>query len=246
MRTTRTTPPSPTTSPPETTAVVLQAASLLLDYPADSETDLALIVEALAEVSGGEAGSRLTRFIRWWDDLTPREREVAYVRTLELGAGVSLYLTSERSRDKRHRGQELIRFQDTYREHGWETCSSELPDYLPMVLEFAAAAPAGVELLAGEQGALRTLHDRLEASASPFADVIAAILAILENQGRAKNQEGPGARESTDDRERIRAREPAEGREQAERPEQAERREHAGGREHAETGQSASQRRRPQ
>jgi nitrate reductase delta subunit len=176
---------------PEATAVALQAASFLLDYPADSETDLALIAEALDELPKGEVGDRLGRFVAWWGGLTPRDREVAYVNTFELGAGACLHLTSKRSRDKHHRGQELIRLRDIYREHGWEPCSSELPDYLPMVLEFAAAAPGGMDVLAGEREALLELRDSLEASASPFADVLAAILAAMRDRDHTPERGGP-------------------------------------------------------
>lgn len=182
---------SPDAPLPEATAAALQAASFLLDYPADSETHLTLIAETLDELPKGEVVDRLSRFVAWWGGLTPRDREVAYVSTFELGAGACLHLTAKRSRDKHHRGQELIRLRDIYCEHGWEPCSSELPDYLPMVLEFAAATPGGMDVLAGEREALLGLQDSLEASASPFTDVLAAILAAIGNRDPAPERGGP-------------------------------------------------------
>lgn len=176
--------PSPVSAPvlPEAAAVVFQAASLLLDYPAGGEADVALVAAAIQELPSGEVRERLIRFLEWWERLTPRDREVAYVDTFDLGAKTSLYLTSRQSRDKHHRVQELLRLREAYRQFGWEACSGELPDYLPLVLEFAATVSEGVDLLGGEQEALARLRSSLEDSGSPFAEVVAAVLVVARDQ----------------------------------------------------------------
>jgi nitrate reductase molybdenum cofactor assembly chaperone NarJ/NarW len=162
----------------EAAAIALQVASLLLDYPAGGDADVALAAAALGALPAGEVRERLAGFVVWWRGLSARERETIYVQTFELGAKSSLYLTARRSRDKNERGRELLRLQDTYRRCGWEPSCSELPDYLPLMLEFAAAEPQGSELLQGERPALEGLRASLEAGGSPFAPVVAAVLIV--------------------------------------------------------------------
>jgi nitrate reductase delta subunit len=57
--------------------------------------------------------------------------------------------------------------------------SAELPDYLPLLLEFAAALPDAWSLLAAETEALEGLRQSLAAAKSPFELVLSAVLATL-------------------------------------------------------------------
>ena len=54
-----------------------------------------------------------------------------------------LYLTFYGEGDKRERGTALLRLKRLYRAAGLPLAGTELPDYLPVMLEFAAAAPSG-------------------------------------------------------------------------------------------------------
>jgi nitrate reductase molybdenum cofactor assembly chaperone NarJ/NarW len=155
---------------------------LLLDYPEGGEADVALVAAGVDELPPGEVRERLARFLQWWAGLRPRDREVAYVETFELGPAASLYLTSTRSRDKHHRGRELLRLRDAYQQTGWVAPHGELPDYLPLMLEFAAIAPRGVEMIRDEREGLLKLRTALESSASPFAEVVAAVLVAAGDQ----------------------------------------------------------------
>ncbi len=170
-------------APADEVPLILQAASLLLDYPQPEEAkDVELLLRAVAGLRPGEAKRRLTAFLDAWKEMTPRAREQAYVQTFDLNAKACLYLTARQRGDKRYRGRQLLRLRDEYRRHGLEATHEELPDYLPLMLEFAAHEADGLRLLQDERAALNDLRDCLHSLASPFADVLEAVLAVLDQR----------------------------------------------------------------
>ncbi|MFC5177157.1 nitrate reductase molybdenum cofactor assembly chaperone [Nocardioides taihuensis] len=159
--------------------VVRQAASYLLAYPDDRLLDqLPTIRAALTE-------QRVTTLDAFLDHLgqTPLARlEREYVDVFDLSRRHALYLSYWTDGDTRRRGEVLARFKATYRESGFRVdTSGELPDYLPMVLEFAAVADpvAGEELLRAYRASLELLRIGLVEDRSPYADVVAAVCATL-------------------------------------------------------------------
>jgi nitrate reductase molybdenum cofactor assembly chaperone len=83
-----------------------------------------------------------------------------YVETLDLKRRCSLYLTYYTHGDTRKRGVALLRFKSVYRDAGLVIGDDELPDYLPVVLEFAATADAaaGEQLLLDHRGGVELLR----------------------------------------------------------------------------------------
>lgn len=160
--------------------VVLQAASLLLDYPgAETENDARLIARALDELPAGPGLAQLDQFLGWWLELSPVERQAHYVQIFDLSEHVSLYLTDARPGDSRHRGPALLALRQAYRQRGANVTASELPDYLPLMLEVAANVSGASVLLAAERRSLERLKQSLEEAGSPFHLVLAAVLAAV-------------------------------------------------------------------
>ena len=100
----------------------------------------------------------------------------AYVETFDFDRRCGLHLTYHTHGDRRQRGLELVRLKRRYAECGLPFDGSELPDYLPVLLEFASLRPEeGTELLASFRAPLElvrsALHDRgsIAASASPIS-----------------------------------------------------------------------------
>ena len=75
----------------------------------------------------------------------------------------------------------LLRFKHAYRQAGMQLSDSELPDYLPLVLEFAATVDQqqGERLLAEHVPVLELLRLSLQDSGSAYANILAATLATL-------------------------------------------------------------------
>lgn len=157
--------------------------SVLLRYPdervAGARDELAATVRALPRSAEKEP---LGRFADYLVARTPLELAQGYVETFDLRRRSSLYLTYYLHGDTRKRGMALLRLKRLYAAAGGlELAGDELPDYLPLVLEFAALAPPGVgeTLLREHRPALELLRRRLREAESPYADILDAVCAGL-------------------------------------------------------------------
>lgn len=175
--------------------------SVLLQYPGDEVEEAYPELVAAARQCAPGAQREMSRFFRYLG-ATPwaRVRE-EYVETFDLQRRCSLYLTFFTHGDTRRRGQELLRLKWLYRAAGLELEGSELPDYLPVMLEFAALAPdAGRELLQEHRPGLELLWLRLNELESPYACLLQLIRRSLRPLAAAQLevvrrlvQEGPPA-----------------------------------------------------
>jgi nitrate reductase delta subunit len=153
--------------------------SVLLRYP-----DAAL-VEAREEIAAAvemlPARQSLAAFTEYLAERDEVELAQAYVETFDLRRRTSLYLTYYLHGDTRKRGMALLRLKRLYAGAGLELATGELPDYLPLVLEFAALAPAevGEMLLREHRPSLELLRAGLHDLESPYAEVLDALCAVL-------------------------------------------------------------------
>jgi nitrate reductase delta subunit len=106
------------------------------------------------------------------------------VETFDLRRRCALYLTYYRHGDTRRRGMALLAFKTAYRAAGLAPSADDLPDYLPVVLDFAAVAPAGAELLRRHRADLELLRRALHEAGTPYAAVLDAVCAQLPRLGR--------------------------------------------------------------
>ncbi|WP_051939723.1 nitrate reductase molybdenum cofactor assembly chaperone [Phaeacidiphilus oryzae] len=109
-----------------------------------------------------------------------------YVAVFDRRNRHSLHLSWWTDGDTRRRGAGLVRFRQLYRAYGLvQREDGELPDFLPVVLEFAAAHPeAGVRLLAEHHRALRELTAALHRARTPYARLLDALLATVPAEAR--------------------------------------------------------------
>lgn len=161
------------------TRVIRQAASYLLAYPDQELLDrVPLLRTALAE----QRVRDLDAFLEHVERTPLAELERQYVEVFDLSRRHALYLSYWTDGDTRRRGEVLGRFKAAYRASGFLVdTSGELPDYLPMVLEYAAVAdPGGGEALLREyRPSLELLRLGLAKDGTPYAAVVAAVCATL-------------------------------------------------------------------
>jgi nitrate reductase delta subunit len=116
-----------------------------------------------------------------------RELQAEYVETFDFDRRASLHLTYHVHGDRRQRGLELIRLKRRYAEAGLELADGELPDYLPVLLEFADLRPdEGRSLLAEHRPALELVRARLHERGSRWAAVLDEVVAALPPLTRAQ------------------------------------------------------------
>lgn len=160
-------------------------ASVLLQYPT-----VALIAgldhldAAAATTSPRGAREAFARFLGWLRATPPTEIARHYVETFDLRRRCALYLTYYRYGDTRKRGMAMLTFKAAYRAAGFEPSEVELPDYLPLVLDFAALTPRGEKLLRAHRADLELLGRALGEAGTPYVDVVEAVCARLPKLGR--------------------------------------------------------------
>ena len=160
---------------------VMDVAALMLRFPEDDVIAArGAIARAVDDVPASEPRDLLEPAVRWWAALDPDELLEEYVRTFDMSRRTSLDLTYVTYGDRRQRGLALLALRHRYREAGFEPDGTELADHLPMALEFAATGhPAGEEMLRAHLPVIELLRMSLEKAGSPFAAVVAAVVAAL-------------------------------------------------------------------
>jgi nitrate reductase molybdenum cofactor assembly chaperone NarJ/NarW len=156
-----------------------KVASLLLQYPTVALFDG--LGQLAAEVAAGPRATRrpFRQLIDWLDRTDPDTVARHYVETFDLRRRCAPYLTYYRYGDTRKRGMAMVEFKTAYRVAGLVPVEDELPDYLPMVLDFAAAHPRGERLLRRHRADLEVLLRSLRDARSPYADVVEGVCAVL-------------------------------------------------------------------
>ncbi|MFF0813515.1 nitrate reductase molybdenum cofactor assembly chaperone [Streptomyces albogriseolus] len=166
----------------EQRALLLRLCSLMLQYPdaelADAKPVLTATVQALPPSSAAE---HLAAFTNWFTGQESEALERHYVEMFDLRRRSSLYLTYYLHGDTRRRGMALLTLAQRFKATGWDTDGGELPDHLPVVLEFAALTGpgAGEAPLRQHRRGLELIHHALTDADSPYRHVLAALLTLL-------------------------------------------------------------------
>jgi nitrate reductase molybdenum cofactor assembly chaperone NarJ/NarW len=164
----------------------LKLVSVLLQYPSEelwaAQDALRAEVEALP---GGRRRDALARFLDAVEGVALGDAQRRYVETFDFSRRNSLYLTYHRWGDLRQRGIALLALKQRYADAGLELADGELPDYLPVLLEFAALSPEqGLEALGQHREALELLRSSLHDEGSPYAELVEAVVADLPRLSR--------------------------------------------------------------
>ena len=154
--------------------------AVLLAYPDDALVDaLPELRAAAAALARGERRS-LEPVLDALESTPLSELQRAYVETFDFDRRCGLHLTYHVHGDRRQRGLELVRLKRRYSDAGVPLEGSELPDYLPVVLEFTSIRPDdGRELLTASRGVLELIRSALHDRGSLYAGVLDALCAAL-------------------------------------------------------------------
>lgn len=170
---------------PITTAdPTLKLVSVLMQYPTVALFEGLPLLADLTAQTPRKVREHLSVFVQWLGYTDPNEVANHYVKTFDLRKRCALYLTYYRYGDTRNRGMALIEFKTAYRTAGYTPDEYELPDYLPMVLDFAALCERGRRLLHGHRSDLELLRKALVEADSPYSELLAGVLASLPALGR--------------------------------------------------------------
>jgi len=171
----------PFTALPRTMSHSLRALAWLLRYP---DAELRSVAPQIAAALRAEAALDAARLAEL-DTLVERllradalRTEADYVELFDRGRRTALHLFEHVHGDSRDRGPAMIDLAQTYERAGLQMAPGELPDYLPVVLEFASTQPPqqAREFLREIAHVVRAIFSALLERGSPYASVLAATL----------------------------------------------------------------------
>lgn len=189
------TAPSAPTAPAEPAAVgrapevspadrarLFELAAALLTYP-----DAGLLAAgdeltaALDRIEDPRLHEQVEEFLTWLRFSPALDVQRHYVETFDLRRRSGLYLTYYLHGDTRKRGLALLALKQRYRAHGLRLADGELPDLLPVVLEFAATAGPGdgEAPLRQHRRGLELLRTALDEKCSPYHLLLDAVTDAL-------------------------------------------------------------------
>jgi nitrate reductase delta subunit len=156
--------------------------STLLDYPDQELIDnlqaMRERLDGLEDIGADELGAVRT-FLDWLDRSDLIRMQEDYVKTFDLTPEHSLHLTHHFFGDDndRNRGPALIDLGELYKDYGIELTTNELPDYLPLILEFASMLEdtEAIAFLADANKVLTVLADNLASAGSPYAPLLSIV-----------------------------------------------------------------------
>ena len=176
----------------------------LLVYPeqelVDSLDEMAAILEAEGALPKAErrALAALIADLRSADLMDAQAR---YVALFDHSRSLSLHLYEHSHGESRDRGQAMVNLLNHYRSKGLDLSACELPDFLPLFLEFLSTQPADEAraLLAQAVEVVALLRARLEQRGALYAAVFRAIEALAPRQADAAMIRERVASETPDD-----------------------------------------------
>jgi nitrate reductase molybdenum cofactor assembly chaperone NarJ/NarW len=159
------------------------ALGLLLRYPDEALREAYPAAGELIDAEPRFPSALKQRLKRLAEDLASADLldlQARYVRLFDQTRSLSLNLYEHVHGESRDRGQAMVELLKLYSAHGLELSAQELPDHLPVFVEFLSVLPhAQAATLLGEAAhVLEALHVRLKKRRSPYACVFEALAAL--------------------------------------------------------------------
>ena len=162
---------------------LLKLVSALLDYPSENMQNARSELIEVANASREIPKSQRAEIVLLIDELCSADLMTAQERYSELfdrGRATSLLLFEHVHGESRDRGQAMVDLMDLYNRNGFDINVRELPDYIPMYLEFLATREdiEAREGLADVAHILGLLSARLGERQSPYRCLFDALIVI--------------------------------------------------------------------
>lgn len=163
--------------------MTLRALAVLLGYPSDELKDHAWELRSTLEkeraLSGAER-DKLAPLLKALETDDLLELQAAYSGLFDRSRSLSLHLFEHVHGDSRERGQAMIDLGQQYVASGFFLDANELPDFVPVFLEFASCLPSAEarDLLAQPAHVFGALAERLGKKQSPYAAIFECLVVL--------------------------------------------------------------------
>lgn len=158
----------------------LKILSILLSYPEEEiRAGIPECAGALAREAwvGNPTLERIHAFMRDYAERDLYDLQERYVHLFDRNRSLCLHLFEHIHGESRERGQAMVDLGQLYAQKGLEISEPELPDYLPMFLEFASTLPIeeARSILGEISHIVSALEQRLRKRGSPYAELFTGI-----------------------------------------------------------------------
>jgi nitrate reductase delta subunit len=158
----------------------LKALSALLSYPTAELQQAAPEIRAIVLADGGldkAVKARLVKLVEEIENSDLFDAQERYVMQFDRTRALSLHLFEHVHGESRDRGQAMVDLMDMYQRDGFFIQARELPDYLPLFLEYLSlvSGEEARELLAQTLHITAAIGERLEKRASLYAGIFKAL-----------------------------------------------------------------------
>ncbi len=164
---------------------LLKLISVLLLYPDDEFVDglLSLKNELNDKVSDSQKG-KLLGFVKGIQHMPLMHLQEHYTRIFDMNPRTCLNLTYHSLGDTEERGRALAQLDQVYCQAGYDRITGELPDYLPLMLEFLAQCPdpVGIDLLWSQMGGVKNIAEGFDDPDSPYRLLFEILIDFVESE----------------------------------------------------------------
>lgn len=170
----------------EESSLVYQMISYLLRYP--EPHTLSILKDLKNEVKHLEnqpIREKLNKFIEESFSMPFDAWVNHYIDMFDFGRLTNLYVTYLKLGEQRERGLELLKLKQYYKAAGYDLTDEELPDYLPLMLEFCASVSKETsnELLKEHAEAMGFIRDKLSENKSHYVLLFDTLFLNMKNNG---------------------------------------------------------------
>jgi nitrate reductase delta subunit len=180
----------------------------LLSYPDEAIKQSAPAFKAVLADEGLIPERQQMRLGHLIDEIVSRDLydlQERYVALFDRSTALSLHLFEHVHGEGRDRGQAMVDLQQVYADHGLMISAKELPDFLPMFLEFLSTLPRdeALTMLGEPRHVLEAIRDRLRKRKSIYASVFRALASIAGDNAAAQAGDILTADDDPDDLEAL-------------------------------------------
>jgi len=157
--------------------------SALLCYPEQAMLDVMPEIRAMVR-QDSQLNLELEPLLQYLESHSLIALQENYVATFDRNQKHSLHLFEHIHGESRDRGQAMVDLLTEYRNNGFVMVPDELPDYVPLFLEFLAQIPEekSKQLLGDAIHVLAMIGEKLKSNGSPYAVIFEAIRARCDVQ----------------------------------------------------------------
>lgn len=163
--------------------ITLKIAAYFLEYPdADWWKDFPEYKKVIAEIKTPQIRNSFADLFDYVEKLGAKDYENLYVQSFDFSQNTNLYLTTHNRTDFGKQAQELHEFKTLFLENGFDL-DKELPDFLPAILELAAAVPEekAKKILDTARDKIELLRDRFIEAKLAQAFLLDTVLTQADN-----------------------------------------------------------------